>query len=111
MPPTLYTIGHSNHDAERFIELLRAHGIEAVCDVRSRPYSQYCPQFNREALEATLRQAGIRYVFFGRVFGARPEDASCYRNGHVDYALLAETDPFRSGVRRLRGRWRHCGSR
>jgi len=98
----LYTIGHSNHDTGRFIELLRQHGIEAVCDVRSNPYSQYCPQFNRETLEASLSQAGIRYAFFGREFGARTDDASCYRSGRVDYSRLAETDSFQSGVRRLR---------
>lgn len=102
MSDALYTIGHSNHETGRFLELLRLHEIEAVCDVRSHPYSQYCPQFNREAIEAALRQAGIRYAYFGKEFGARTEDASCYRNGRVDYATLAETDAFQSGVRRLK---------
>ncbi len=102
MPTILYTIGHSNHDACRFIELLRQHEIEAVCDVRSHPYSQYCPQFNREPLETSLSQAGIRYAFFGQEFGARTDDLSCYRSGRVDYSLLAETDAFQAGVRRLK---------
>ena len=33
----LFTIGHSNHSIERFLALLRPHGVEAVADVRSRP--------------------------------------------------------------------------
>src|SRR3954469_12363602 len=101
MPDALYTIGHSNHDAEHFLDLLRRHSIDAVCDVRSHPYSQYCPQFNRETIEVSLRQSGIRYTFFGKEFGARTDDASCYRNGRVDYSRLSETDAFQSGVRRL----------
>ena len=102
MPTALYTIGHSNYDMERFLELLLQHGIEAVCDVRSHPYSQYCPQFNREPLEVSLRQAGIRYAFFGKEFGARTDDVSCYRDGRVDYTRLAGTESFQSGVRRLK---------
>ena len=46
----LYTIGHSMHSIERLIELLREQSIEVVSDVRSRPYSRFNPQFNREAL-------------------------------------------------------------
>ncbi len=102
MQVTLYTIGHSNHTTERFLELLAAHGIEAVCDVRSSPYSQYCPQFNRESIEASLRNAGIRYAFFGKEFGARTDDAACYRDGRVDYARLGETEAFQAGVRRFK---------
>ncbi|HLJ56880.1 MAG TPA: DUF488 domain-containing protein [Chthonomonadaceae bacterium] len=97
----LYTIGHSNHEAERFLALLRLHGIEAICDVRSQPYSQYCPQFNRDALEPALRAAGVRYAFLGRELGARTDDPACYRDGRVEYARLAETEQFRSGVRRV----------
>jgi uncharacterized protein (DUF488 family) len=50
----LFTIGHSNHSIGRFVELLRLHGIEIVCDVRSTPYSRFNPQFNRESLTAAL---------------------------------------------------------
>src|SRR4051812_42198034 len=88
MASSLYTIGHSNHDTDHFLSLLRRHEIDVVCDVRSSPYSQYCPQFNRETLEATLRQAGIIYEFFGSELGARTDDKTCYRNGRVDYARL-----------------------
>ena len=44
------TIGHSNHPIERFVDLLKAGGVEAVVDVRSMPYSRRFPQFGRERL-------------------------------------------------------------
>ena len=55
----LFTVGHSNHECEKLLDLLAHHRISAVADVRSQPYSQYTPQFNREALERVLRDAGI----------------------------------------------------
>ncbi|MDP2267690.1 MAG: DUF488 domain-containing protein, partial [Deltaproteobacteria bacterium] len=48
------TIGHSIHPIEKFIELLTIHGITALCDVRSSPYSRFTPQFNRESLKTEL---------------------------------------------------------
>ncbi|MBC7526673.1 MAG: DUF488 family protein, partial [Chthonomonadaceae bacterium] len=86
--PILYTLGHSNHSLERFLELLRLHKIETVGDVRSQPYSPYCPHFNREALQIALLQNGISYLFFGRELGARTEDTSCIIEGRVDYDSL-----------------------
>jgi hypothetical protein len=55
-------IGHSNHPIDRFIGLLRQHGITAIADVRSAPDSRHNPQFNRNALAAALRRAGIARV-------------------------------------------------
>ena len=57
--PELFTIGHSTHLWEKFLELLRQHRIQAVADVRSSPYSRRNPQFNRETLQAALHQQGI----------------------------------------------------
>jgi hypothetical protein len=48
----LFTIGHSNHELGDFLAILVHHGVEALCDVRSRPGSFRFPQFNREPLEA-----------------------------------------------------------
>jgi uncharacterized protein (DUF488 family) len=95
------TIGHSTHTSEAFLALLRLHGVEAVADVRSSPFSRYNPQFNREALEQILKANGIRYVFLGRELGARSEDQSCYDNGRVQYVRLAKTPLFQSGLERI----------
>lgn len=103
MSPRILTIGHSNHGIEHFIELLRRHEVSAVGDVRSAPFSRFAPQFNKEALQASLRQAEIGYVFLGRELGARTSDRSCYVNGQVQYSLLANTELFRSGIGRLLG--------
>lgn len=101
-PTELFTIGHSNHSLDRFIELLRAHRIDAIGDVRSSPYSRYCPHFNQAALKASLERAGVAYLFLGKELGARPDDASCFVNGRVSYARLAERPAFRDGVARVR---------
>ena len=102
MTCVVFTIGHSTHPIERFINLLKLHGITALCDVRSRPYSRINPQFNREELTEALREAGVTYVFLGRELGARSEDASCYSNGKVQLDLLARTDLFQKGLERVR---------
>jgi uncharacterized protein (DUF488 family) len=99
----IYTIGHSNHPIERFLGLLQPHGITAVADVRSTPYSRFNPQFRREKLQAALAAVGIQYVFLGQELGARSQDPACYdSDGRVSYAKLASTELFRKGIARLR---------
>lgn len=97
----VYTVGHSNHAEETFVQLLQDHGITAIADVRSSPYSRFAPQFNREALIRTLRSAGIAYVFLGTELGARSDDDSCYEGGKVQYDRLAKTDLFNRGLDRV----------
>lgn len=97
----IYTIGHSNHPPERFLELLGLHGIESVADVRSHPGSRFNPQFNRGRLERALAAAGMRYVFLGAELGARSADPACYEGGRVSYRRLAATADFARGLERL----------
>ncbi len=101
MHETLFTIGHSNHPQEQLIDLLRMHRVDAVCDVRSSPYSRINPQFNREVLRQALREAKIAYVFLGDELGARSDDPSCYEAGKVKYDRLARTSDFRRGLERV----------
>jgi uncharacterized protein (DUF488 family) len=98
----LFTIGHSVHPIERFIELLTMHGITALCDVRSSPYSRFTPQFNREVLKDELARHHIAYIYLGSELGPRSSDQNCYKNGKVQYNLLARTDLFQQGLSRLR---------
>lgn len=98
----LLTIGHSTHPIDVFIGLLKQHGVTAVADVRSHPYSRYFPQYSRDALKEALAQAKIAYVFLGKELGARSENPACYRQGKAQYELLAKEPQFAIGLDRLR---------
>lgn len=100
--PTIYTIGHSNQSASALVALLRQHRIEVLIDVRSAPYSRYSPHFNREALQETLSDAGIRYRFAGEYLGGRPTDPDCYDElGKVDYQKIAGKAWYQAGIERV----------
>lgn len=104
----VFTIGHSTHPIETFLELLRAHGVTVVADVRSKPFSRFNPQFNQDVLAQGLLAHGIKSVFLGRELGARSSDPSCYVNGRVSYQRLARTQLFLQGIDRvLRGAHSH----
>lgn len=98
---TVLTLGHSTHAIDRFMELLSMHGVSAVADVRSSPYSRMNPQFNREVVKNTLKKQGVAYSFLGRELGARPEDPACYIDGRARYDLIARTSLFGSGLERI----------
>ena len=97
----IYTIGHSNHRIKDFINLLKKHGITAVADVRSSPFSKHNPQFNREVFADALKQEDIAYVFLGKALGARPDDPCCYDNGSANFEKMAERPIFKQGIERL----------
>jgi uncharacterized protein (DUF488 family) len=98
---TIYTVGHSIHPIETFLELLERNGITAVADVRSSPFSRHNPQFNKDTLSAELKKRGIAYVFVGKELGARSDDPSCYEGGKVRYGRLARTPIFKAGIDRV----------
>ena len=82
--------------------VLRGPGIELVADIRSRPFSRYNPQFNRERFSAALPAAGLSYLFLGAELGGRPPEPEFYDgDGHVRYGALASTERFTAGLRRL----------
>ena len=97
----LFTIGHSNHSLDHFLELLLAHQVSAIADVRSSPYSKYSPQFNKDVLESALRDANIDYVFLGRELGAHRSDDGCYIDGQAKYDRIAQLPTFRRGLERV----------
>jgi uncharacterized protein (DUF488 family) len=104
---TLYTIGHSTRTLEELIEILRAHSIQTLVDIRSLPMSRRLPHFNRESLEKTLPEAAIRYVWMKELGGRRKKirddsphialRSPSFRN-YADYML---TEEFRSGINSL----------
>jgi uncharacterized protein (DUF488 family) len=96
----LYTIGHSNHEFEHFLALLRRHGVEAIADVRSRPYSRFVPHFGKERLARLLEDAGIGYLFLGRELGGKPPRGEAPAPPVTYQARVAQPE-FRAGVERL----------
>ncbi len=98
----LWTIGHSNHPADRFLALLQQHGIETVVDVRSQPYSRFSPHFRQSRLRELLLDIGIGYLFLGNELGGRPKEPEFYDSaGNVRYDRVAQTERFAKGLRRL----------
>lgn len=99
---TLYSIGHSNIDLGTFLGLLARYRIELLVDTRSRPYSRYAPQFNRESLKSSLAEAQITYLFMGEQLGGRPSNQEYYfQSGKVDYERLATAPFYLAGIDRL----------
>ena len=105
-PPIIWTIGHSNRSFDDFLALLRAHRIDAVCDVRRQPVSSRHPHFSRRELEPALRDSGVGYhwlVELGGMRTARPgtvwppglHEAFC---GYADHLATPE---FARGIQRL----------
>jgi uncharacterized protein (DUF488 family) len=100
------TIGHSTRTWEVLLELLRAHGVKRVIDVRSIPRSRHNPQFNRENLTSKLRGARIGYVHLRKLGGLRHarhhSSNTGWRNasfrGFADYM---QTSEFEAGLHRL----------
>lgn len=97
----LLTIGHSNLAADQFLAQLKAHGVTAVADVRSVPFSRRFPWFSNRTLAERLQSKGIAYVMVGDALGGRPANPALYRDGIADYEAMAATADFRAGVDRV----------
>ena len=101
---TLYTIGHSTRTWEEFVEVLKAHSVETVADIRSFPTSRRFPHFNRESLERTLPEAGITYVWIKELGGRRPKlrddspNVALRNRSFRNYADYMLTDEFQHGI-------------
>ena len=102
----IWTIGHSTRSAEDFVEILLAHKIETLVDVRTFPGSRRYPQFNKSALSESLASANIVYKHEPRLGGRRtPRKDShntAWRNASFrGYADYMESDEFNAGIKEL----------
>ena len=96
-PAAIYTIGHSTRSADAFVALLQAHGVTRLADVRTVPRSRHNPQFDGDALAATLAAHGIGYERMPGLGGFRKTTADSpnagWRNlsfrGYADYMQTA----------------------
>lgn len=107
MPPSIFTIGHSNHSLDRFLSLLAQNEIKALIDIRRFPGSRKHPHFNRDSLAAALAETGVEYHWLEALGGRRNKQRDespneglenrSFRN-YADYML---GDDFRLGVKKL----------
>lgn len=94
----IYTVGHSTHPVDEFIDLLGAHGIDYVADIRSIPRSRHNPQFNSAELDNSLAGRGLGYEWIESLGGLRHTNKNsnngAWRNasfrGYADYMQTGE---------------------
>jgi uncharacterized protein (DUF488 family) len=98
----IYTIGHSTHEINYFIDLLKTHGINCVVDVRTLAASRFNPQYNKANLSVSLKDNGITYIHMPEEFGARHADPALQTNGRVDFDKVRKSEVFNKGVERLK---------
>lgn len=97
----ILTVGHSTLTYESFRDLLFEHGVEAIADVRSVPFSRRFPHFSRTEIKSRLKADKISYVFLGKELGGRPNNPELFSCGVADYEKMARTDDFARGLERL----------
>jgi uncharacterized protein (DUF488 family) len=108
-PGAVFTIGHSTREIGEFVELLWGNGIELLVDVRRFPGSRRHPQFGRDALAASLADAGIAYRHEEALGGRRAGDPSADPSPNTAWRVAAfrayadymATPPFRAAIDRL----------
>jgi uncharacterized protein (DUF488 family) len=99
----VHTIGHSTRSLDEFLELLRAHDIGRVADIRTVPRSRRHPHFAADALARSLRDAGIEYRHFPGLGGLRKprrdsRNSAWRHEGFRGYADYMETAEFRDAL-------------
>lgn len=103
---TIYTIGHSTHSFDTFLTMLNAYEIKVLADIRGLPGSNKFPQFNKENLEKTLPENGIRYIHLEGLGGRRKVNKNSkntrWKNDSFrSYADYMETDSFKNAIEEL----------
>ncbi len=103
---TIYAIGHSTRTWEEFRDILLAHGITKLVDIRTVPKSRHNPQFSQQALERELPKAGIAYEHMKALGGLRRPAKDSINTGWQNtsfrgYADYMQTREFVRAIRQL----------
>lgn len=102
----IFTIGYGSRSLDDLVFLLKANQIAFLIDVRSKPYSQYKPDFSIENLRKRISSEGLAYVFMGDTLGGQPDIPSLYtEDGKINYSKLKEKEFFKRGILRLQEAW------
>jgi hypothetical protein len=102
----IYTIGHSNHNIEHFIKMLKVYNITNLIDVRSIPKSRKNPHFASIALKLLLKNEGIKYTYIEKLGGFRKPSKISINLGWKNlsfrnYADHMQTREFSQGLEQL----------
>ncbi len=103
MDDTIYTIGYAGFSSSMFIQELKKYRISVLIDVRSSPFSSFHSEYNKDILEAVLKENKIYYRNYAKEFGARQDNIKLYTpDGYLDFEKVARSDNFQSGLSKLR---------
>ena len=103
MWPIVWTIGHSTRPLDEFLNVLEAHGVELVVDVRRFPGSRRLPHYGGDALASALAARAIAYCWIPALGGRRrPDPASPNLGWRIPafraYADHVATEAFAEGL-------------
>jgi len=99
----IFTIGHSNYNVEKLIDMLRYYNINCVVDIRGTPYSKYNVQYNKETIKNTLIKEGFVYIYMAKEFAAKRENKESYNDeGYSDFEKVIYEEEFKQGINRLK---------
>lgn len=99
----IFTIGHSNYNVEKLIDMLRYYNINCVVDIRGTPYSKYNVQYNKETIRNTLIKEGFVYIYMAKEFAAKRDNKESYnKEGYSDFEKVIHEEDFKIGIERLK---------
>jgi uncharacterized protein (DUF488 family) len=103
---TIWTIGHSTHTFEDYLNILKSFDIKVVADIRNFPGSKRFPQFNKDALEIALPANQLTYVHLKSLGGRRKAQINSKNTGwrlpaFRGYADYMETEDFQQAILEL----------
>jgi uncharacterized protein (DUF488 family) len=90
---SIFTIGHSTYEVDKFVDILQDFDIDTIVDVRSVPYSQFASNYNRENIKSFLIKNNFTYIYMGDMIGGK---------GIVDYKYRQTQEIFLQGISRLK---------
>ena len=101
----MWTVGHSTRALVELGELVRAHDIGLIADVRKIPRSRRHPHFDAATLPATLAACGLGYVHLPGLGGLRHPRPDSINRGWCHPAFRAYADYMQTAefVRELDG--------
>jgi uncharacterized protein (DUF488 family) len=89
---TVYSIGHSTMPVQKLIDILKAHSVTLLVDIRRIPKSGHNPQFNSDSLESSLKRAGLGYINLKQLGGLRRPSKNSENTGWRNPSFKAGLD-------------------